>query len=83
MKGEINMTDTEKFEGFKKNLIDGNERKYGAEVREKYGDAAVDGSNAKLQGLTKEQYDRGEDLRLQINETLKSALETGDPAGET
>lgn len=36
------MSDNEKFEGFKQKLIDDNERQYGAEIREKYGEAAID-----------------------------------------
>jgi len=75
------MSDKEKFEGFKQNLIDENERQYGAEVRAKYGDGAVDESNASLKGLTQEQYDEGERLRLALEETLKAAFDTGDPAG--
>lgn len=34
-KGRLNMSDKEKFEGFKKNMIDENEQKYGKEIREK------------------------------------------------
>ena len=75
------MADTEKFEGFKQSLIDENERQYGDEIRVKYGDAAVDESNAKVKGLTKEQYETGERLREEIEGALKTALETGDPAG--
>ena len=82
MKGEISMTDNEKFEGFKQSLIDENEQKFGSEIREKYGDQAIDESNANLKGLSKEQYDKGEKLRLSLEETLKSAFETGAPAGE-
>jgi len=82
MKGEITMTDNEKFEGLKQSLIDDNEKKYGAEAREKYGDSAIDESNAKLKGLTKEQYDEGERLRLVYEEALKSAFNTGDPESE-
>lgn len=82
MKGEIEMSDHEKFEGFKQRLIDENEEKYGKEVREKYGDEAVDASNAKLMGMTKEQYKKAEKLSQEINETIKKAMETGDPAGE-
>lgn len=41
MEGEIIMTDSEKFAGFKKELIDSNERKYGEEVREKYGEDSI------------------------------------------
>ena len=77
------MSDKEKFEGFKQNLIDENERQYGAEVRAKYGDQAVDDSNAHLKGLTQEQYDEGERLRLALEETLKAAFDVGDPAGES
>ena len=82
MKGATTMQDKEKFEGFKQSLIDENEQKHGAEIREKYGDRAVDKSNAHLKGLTQEQYDNGERLRISIEEALKSALETSDPAGE-
>jgi DNA-binding transcriptional MerR regulator len=82
MKGEIIMSDNEKFEGFKQSLIDENERKYGAKIREKYGENAVDESNAHLKGLLQEQYDEGERLRLEFEHMLKAAFDTGDPAGE-
>ena len=81
-KGEITMSDKEKFEGFKKNLIDENEQKYGKEIRASFGDQAVDDSNAKLMGLTPDKYTELEDLSLQINQTLKQAIEQGDPDGE-
>ena len=45
--GRMNMSDKEKFEGFKKKMIDDNEKKYGKEIREKYGEEAVNNSNAK------------------------------------
>ena len=76
------MSDTEKFEGLKKNLIDENEQKYGKEIRASFGDQTVDDSNAKLMGLTPEKYAEREDLSQQINQTLKQALEQGDPTGE-
>jgi len=82
MKGVTIMTDQEKFEGFKQSLIDENEQRYGAEVRDRYGNQAVDESNAHLKGLTQEQYDEGERLRLALEEALPAALETGDPTGE-
>jgi DNA-binding transcriptional MerR regulator len=82
MKGEIIMKDKEKFEGFKKSLIDENERKYGKEIREKFGEKTVDESNAALMGMTKEQYDEGERLREECETTLKLAFETGDPTSE-
>jgi len=82
MKGEILMTDIEKFEGFKQSLIDENEQKFGVEIREKYGKQAIMDSNATLKNLTKEQYDKSEHLRLSLEETLKAAFDSGDPAGE-
>ena len=82
MKGENIMTDQEKFEGFKQKLIDKNEQTYGGEARAKYGDKAMDESNAQLKGLTKAQYDEGERLRIELEGTLKAAVATGDPASE-
>ena len=76
------MSDKEKFEGFKQSLINENEQKYGAEIRTKYGDTAIDESNAKLKGLTEEQYKEGERLRTAYEEVLKAAFATGDPACE-
>lgn len=74
--------DKEKFEGFKQKLLDENEQKYGKEIREKYGDEAVEKSNKHFKGLTQKQYEQGEALRLELEQTLKAAFETGNPAGE-
>lgn len=76
------MMDKDKFEGFKKNLIDENERKYGKEIREKYGEETVNASNAKLMNMTQEQYEEFEKLTKDVIDTLKDAYATGDPAGE-
>jgi DNA-binding transcriptional MerR regulator len=83
LKGETIMSDQEKFEGFKQSLIDENEQKYGAEIRAKYGDTIVEESNAKLKGMSKDQYEEGERLRAEFEETLKAVLDTSDPASET
>ncbi|MEQ8155812.1 MAG: MerR family transcriptional regulator [Clostridiaceae bacterium] len=82
MKGEIIMSNKEKFEGFKQKLIDENEKKYGKEARESFGDAAVDASNAKIKGMTQEQYARIEKLTEDLNNTLAEAFKTGNPGGE-
>jgi DNA-binding transcriptional MerR regulator len=82
MKGEITMTDNEKFVVFKQTLIDENEQKYGVEIRSKYGNVAVDASNAKLKGMTQEQYDESIRLSQAYENALKSAFEAGNPAGE-
>lgn len=81
-KGEIVMADKEKFVGFIQGIIDENEEKYGVEIREKYGGQVMDESNARLKGMSKEQYEEGERLRVAFEETLKAAYDTGDPAGE-
>ena len=82
MKGETIIMDSEKFEGFKQNLIDENEQKYGEEIRAKYGDKTVDSSSAKLKGLSQKQYDEGEELRIAYEKELAEAVKTGDPTGE-
>ncbi len=76
------MSDSEKFDGLKKNLIDENELKYGGEIRTKYGDQTVDQSNQKILRMTEEQYGGMEKLSQQVNDTLKMAMATGDPADE-
>lgn len=82
LKGETIMSDKEKFEGFKRDLIDENEKKYGKEIRKKYGVATINDSNAKLMGMTEEQWLKQEDLADEINKRLRLAIETGDPAGK-
>ena len=78
--GEIFMQNDEKFEAFKDKLIAENEEKYGKEIREKYGDKVVNDSNAKLQGMSKEDYAALEKLGDEILNLLPKAYETGDPA---
>ena len=72
-KGEIKMSDKEKFEGFKKDLVKQNEEKYGKEIREKYGDKQVNQSNTKMLGLNEEEYKEFEQLGRDIIEKLKEA----------
>lgn len=82
MKGRAIMSDKEKFEGFKRDLIKENEEKYGREVRDAYGEEAVEASNRKLAGMSKEEWKKQEDLSGEIMETLKAAMAEGDPAGK-
>jgi len=78
--GRITMTDSEKFEGLSQKMIDENEKKYGKETRIRYGEEAVDRANQKLKKMTNEDHRRLEALCLELNETIKAAFETGDPA---
>lgn len=79
--GRIEMTDSEKFEGFKQKLIEENEAKYGKEIKEKYGDDVIDKSNAYLNNMSKEDFDRMNSLSEQVLEMLAEAVKTGDPSG--
>ena len=81
-KGEIKMSDKEKFEAFKKDLVNKNEEEYGKEIREKYGDEEVNKSNAKMLGLSEEEYRKFKDLENSIIEKLKEAMKENDPSGE-
>lgn len=80
--GRIQMTDRDKFEGFKKDLVNENEKKYGKEIREKYGEDTVNASNQKLLNMTSEQYQEFERLSQEVLDTLEAAFATKDPAGE-
>jgi DNA-binding transcriptional MerR regulator len=80
--GRTTMSNKEKFEGFKKKMIEDNEKNYGKEIREKYGNQSVEASNAKVMNMTEEQYQEVTALAEQIHTTLAEAFKTGDPAGE-
>jgi DNA-binding transcriptional MerR regulator len=80
--GRCKMTDEQKFAGFKQRLIDDNERSYGKEIRQKYGDEAVNRSNARVAGMSKGQYDRAQALASGYQKALRQAFENGDPGSE-
>ena len=82
-KGGPVMRDQEKFEALKQGMVDENEKKYGKEIREKYGDAAIDASNQKLLAMTSEQSAQQQLLAQQILTQLTAALVEGNPAGES
>ena len=78
MEGETNMTDQEKFEGFKEKILIDNEQKYGEEIREKFGDNTIRASNNKLKNMTQEKYTEMENLSIAFNAELKTAFLQGD-----
>jgi DNA-binding transcriptional MerR regulator len=80
--GRLTMSNKEKFEGFKQKLIDDNEKKYGKEIREKYGDDKVNKSNQKLQNMTQEQHEAVTRLAEEVTDTLAEAFKLGDPGSE-
>ena len=80
--GRIVMSDKEKFEGFKKKMIEENEEKYGEEIRSKYGNETIDKSNQKLKNMSRDEYDKLETLTKQLEETLEKAFAQKDPSSE-
>ncbi len=76
--GGEKMSDREKFEAFKAQKLQANEEQFGEEIRRKYGEAAVQASNAKFQGLTEADFARGGELELAMAKALASTLATGN-----
>ena len=77
------MKDQEKFEAFKRSAVEKNEAQYGKEAREKYGNAAVDGSNRRMMNMSPEQHARWEQLDAEILSALEAAVSSGaNPSGE-
>lgn len=71
------MSDEKKFEAFKKQAIEENERKYGKELREKYGDAEIDAGNAAAMKVTREQYAQWKAWEEEIKTRLCAAVRAG------
>ena len=61
--------------------VSANEREYGAEARERYGDEAVDAANERLLAMDEREWKGVGELELAIIEQLKAAMATGDAAG--
>ena len=78
MKGEIIMSNAEKFESFKTEMIKSNEEKYGDEIRRKYGENAVEESNKRMLNMTEEEYSRMTSLEKTIREELNAAVKAGE-----
>ena len=84
VKGEFIMRDSEKFEAFKKDVVDQYEKLYGEEAREKYGDSEVDMAVNKVLSLSKEDYEKFQTLGKKVLEALKAAvISKASPESET
>lgn len=83
LRGDYDMTDTERFEGLKRQAVDDNERAYGTEARERWGDKAVDAANERTLGLTPEEWADREALGETVLDQLRRAFAdgAGDPTG--
>ena len=79
LKGECSMSDKEKFEGFKQELIQKNNEQYGEEVIAKYGKENLDESNRKLSNMSEAQWQGQQELSERIFTLLAKAMEKQDP----
>ncbi len=77
VKGEGEMTDQEKFEAFKRSLVEENEERYGSELREKYGREEVDAFHQKMKSMTAREYERFRQLEEEIREGLARRVRAG------
>lgn len=77
-KGEIEMSNTEKFEAFKKDKLDQNEAKYGKEIRDSYGENAVEASNQKFMKLNEEDFKKLTAIENEMFVSLEEVIKTKD-----
>ena len=79
------MSDAAKFEAFKKDLVEQNEKKFGAEIRAKYGDETVDASNQRMMGLSPEEFERwnsiGDEIRTRLTAAVSANADPADAEG--
>ena len=77
------MTDQEKFEAFKRRVVDEIETQYGSELREKYSVEEVDRAQNCILSLTESEYNDWQALGEEICAKLEDAVSAkADPQGE-
>ena len=76
------MNDQQKFEGMKRQILQENEENYGRELREKYGDEAVDAHAARVNNMSKFEWEQAGREEEAYKDALRRAVQAGDPAGE-
>ncbi|WP_304507342.1 MerR family transcriptional regulator [Anaerotignum sp.] len=76
-KGEVEMSDRERFDVLKEEIIQENEERYGKEVREKYGNGALEETNKKILDMTEGEYEHLKNLENEILFRLKEVVIAG------
>ena len=71
------MSDEQKFEALKQQVLTRYEQVYGKEAREKYGDDMVGAAQSALRNLTVEQYREWTELGQEIQARLEAAVRAG------
>ncbi|HCM88875.1 MULTISPECIES: MerR family transcriptional regulator [Vagococcus] len=82
-KGEINMSDKEKFEAFKQEKLAQNEATYGKEIREKYGKDAIESSNKQWQNLSEADFKNMTQAEKNLFIALKELVKKQDLHSES
>lgn len=72
------MKTADAFEELKRQGLEGFEREYGQEARERYGSDAIEAANARMMALTKDEWDAKELLEESIKVQLRLAMATAD-----
>ena len=78
--GETKMSNDEKFQNLKDNLIKENEEQYGKEAKELYGEETVELSYEKMRKMSKWEFNEANRIGKEINILLARALTTKDPS---
>ena len=79
LKGDIIMTDEEKFKVMKQTLLSETEQKYGDELRQNYGEAMMMDANKRLSDMNRETWILQETLEKEIRLLLENAVKTQNP----
>lgn len=77
-KGEIEMTDQEKFEAFKKDRLQKNEAAYGEEIRANYGEETVDAANQRWLNKSASDYQKMETIETELLSQLTAFLDNNE-----
>ena len=70
------------YDDFHNGGLERHEKAYGAEVRQRYGDEAVDAANERLMRLSRDEWEAKDLLEASIKVQLRIALADGDVKGE-
>ena len=76
------MSDDKKFEAFKQEQLDENEKKYGKELRDKYNNDFIDQVNQNYKKKSKYEMKKQEELNIELNKIIKEATIEGNPTSD-
>ena len=82
-KGDLPMTNEEKFQHFKDSHLQHNESTYGEEIRQKYGTEAVEKANSIFKNRTQDDYENWMALEQDLLGRLTHHLKLSIPSAET